>query len=285
MADTNYTNILGSRLAHRFYYPLLGVELAEGIDKIIFTPGCGARVKGMSGAKLSFWDYYQTYVLPLLESGVISDGTHSKYDDRKLRFSSYRIRGSTLEIKVGPTYYQHYKKELEQTEKEAVRTFQKGIRMGNDPFLYFSRALAVTMVPLSSSGTAYIGERNKQVDRSGYFAFAGGLMEFRMNPGEVRVLDDVLVEMGEELEVAPQNISNVRFIGMAGECFSGEVDLVFVVQTDLPDAHFEDLNPVEHHSLIPIGKQEHCLEMLSGKYPLLYSAVFGLEYLSQYHFS
>lgn len=78
---------------------------------------------------------------------------------------------------------------------------------------------------------------------------------------------------------------------MSGSPMTGEVDLVFVVQTETPDRHFQSGQWEEHSRLVRIRSKteaEALLEygLLPGEqepYSLMFSSRLGLEYLVQQH--
>jgi hypothetical protein len=90
------------------------------------------------------------------------------------------------------------------------------------------------------------------------------------------------------------NETNTRFVGISGHPITGEVDLVFVVQTEIGDRHFESGqsgNWEEHSSLVRIGNKTEAQTLLEyGLLPekkepcgLMFSSRLGLEYLAKYH--
>jgi hypothetical protein len=59
----------------------------------------------------------------------------------------------------------------------------KGLQNYQDPFVYFTRTLAITVIPITLQGTVYIGERVGNIDRPGLLNFVAGLATFNEKIG------------------------------------------------------------------------------------------------------
>jgi hypothetical protein len=124
----------------------------------------------------------------------------------------------------------------------------------------------------------------------------GGWATFAATSQDINFYQDAQQELWEEMKIAMTlNESNTRFVGISGHPITGEVDLVFVVQTEISDRHFksEDQSGYweEHSSLVRISNKIEAQTLLEyGLLPekkeacgLMFSSRLGLEYLVKYH--
>ena len=96
-------------------------------------------------------------------------------------------------------------------------------------------------------------------------------------------------EIGISLTINPDN---TKLIGIAGNPFTSENDLVFITQTPYNDRHFESCHLVEHSRLVPLcNKQEVSRLLNQGILPqenkstaIAYGSRMALEYLVNHHF-
>ena len=145
-------------------------------------------------------------------------------------------------------------------------------------------------------GNVYIGRRLNASDYTGVLNFVGGWATFSAISQNINFYQDAQQELWEEMKIAMTlNETNTRFVGISGHPITGEVDLVFVVQTEIGDRHFESGHQSghweEHSSLVRISNKTEAENLLEhGLLPeekepcnLMFSSRLGLEYLAKYH--
>jgi hypothetical protein len=263
----------------------------------------GRAPQNLQGEAIStlFHDYLQQVINPQIEQGEITDGRNpGDYDDRKLRWSGAGITGNwfienqVLTLEIGPTTYPRYAQDLYRSKTDALKLMLKGVQNYQDPYTYFARAIAVTIVPISQEGYVYIGERSGNVDNPGLLNFVAGLATFQENLDKVNFYLDAQQELAEEVGIhSILNSENTKFIGIAGNPFTSETDLVFVTQTEQPDSYFKNVALSEHLRLVPLRNQSEVNQLLhhgllpkeSQKKAVTYGSRMALEYLANYHFT
>jgi hypothetical protein len=152
------------------------------------------------------------------------------------------------------------------------------------------------VIPLTTDGNVYIGRRLNASDYTGVLNFVGGWSTFSAISQNINFYRDAQQELWEEMKIAMTlNETNTRFVGISGHPITGEVDLVFVVQTEIGDRHFESGHQSghweEHSSLVRISNKTEAENLLEyGLLPeekepcnLMFSSRLGLEYLAKYH--
>lgn len=286
-------------IAGRNFLHLIHPDEVTGVREIQVREGHGPQNLDDDAIDTHFHAYLEAAINPQIRAGTIADGTRpGDHDDRKLRWSGAGVAGfwsrsqEILTLEVGPTSYPRYRSDLARSPLEMLKLMARGLENYRDPYAYFARGIGVAVVPLTTDGTVYIGERSAQVDCTGVLNFVAGWATFSPNVGEINFYADAQRELWEEVGVAMTlDGSNTRLIGMSGNPMTGEADLVFVVQTEMPDRHFQTGQWEEHSRLVRIGNKsegENLLEqgILPGeKEPrsLMFSSRFGLEYLVQNH--
>ncbi|HEY9703175.1 MAG TPA: hypothetical protein V6C58_12050 [Allocoleopsis sp.] len=295
----------GDRLAialrqNQDYIPLVDHQELGDITAICAVKGVAPQNLLGEPISTNFDDYLQQVINPQICTGEITDGSKSgDYDDRKLRWSGSGITGNwykenqVLSLEVGPTTYPRYAMDLQRSKIEALQLMLKGLENYHDPYIFFSKAIAVTLVPISKAGYVYIGERSATVDNPGLLNFVAGLATFHDQPENVNFYADVQQELQEEMGINLKlNGDNTRLIGIAGNPFTSENDLVFITQTQIDDSHFENFNLVEHLRLVPIKNKFEANQLLkqgilpteNSKKLISYGSRMALEYLIKHHF-
>lgn len=286
--------IAGSNFLHLVYpHQVLGVK------KIQICPGHGAKSLDDALLDTYFPAYLEAVINPQIRSGVLTDGTHpGDYDDRKVRWSGGGVAGfwsrteEILTLEVGPTSYPRCRLDLARPRLEVLQLMQRGLETYQDPYAYFARGMGVTVVPVTAEGNVYIGERLAQGDYPGWLNFVAGWGTFSANIQEINFYQDAQRELEEEMGIAMTlDDSNTKFIGISGNPFTGEVDLVFVVQTSTSDRYFQSGKWSEHTRLVCISNKNEAEALLEkGLLPqeqepksLMFSSRLGLEYLVQNH--
>jgi hypothetical protein len=281
------------------YITLLQHQEVAGITEIRTIPGQAAQNITGEPVNTKFHEYIDKIIRPQIISGEISDGTQSKYDDRKARWSGAGVRGNwfckneVLYLEVGPTTYPRYRQDIERTKIESLELMIKGLEKYKDPFVYFSRTMGVTVIPISRQGGIYIGERSSNVDCPGLLNFVAGLATFNEIPANINFYTDAQQELAEEVGICMElNNSNTQFVGIAGNPFTSENDLVFIVQTSVDEDHFESQRLSEHSRLVRLNNKSDAEKLLNEgllpgentKKAIAYASRIGLEYLVKYFF-
>lgn len=267
--------------------------------KIDLVPGHAPQNLCGPPIQTEFMSYVATVIQPQILSGAIANGTEpGEYDDRKVRYHRHQLlegdsAAAQLRFKAGPTTYQRYRQDLTRDKADAVALMLKGVQQYQDPFTYFSKAVGVTIVPILEDGTVYVGQRSANVDCPGFLNFVAGMATFYNSVEEINFLVDAQRELQEELDIdIALTSANTKFIGIAGNPFTSETDLVFVVQTDVNHQHFENRIFPEHTGLVPIKTKQAAEDLLcqgrlpnkADQYKLYYASRLGLEYLVAHHF-
>ncbi|MFM7439180.1 MAG: hypothetical protein ACKO2V_11350, partial [Snowella sp.] len=129
----------------------------------------GQAPQNLQGEPIStlFQDYLRQVINSQIERGEITDGRNlGDYDDRKLRWSGAGVTGNwfyenqVLTLEIGPTTYPRYAQDLYRSKIDALKLMLRGLQNYQDPYAYFAKAIAVTIVPISVEGYVYIGERS-----------------------------------------------------------------------------------------------------------------------------
>lgn len=282
------------------YIELLGWSEVGNITAIRAVVGDAPQSLTQEATPTNFYSYLHQVIQPQISKGEISDGSKlGDYDDRKLRWSGAGVTGywvcenQVLSLEIGPTTYPRYSQDLHRSKTDALKLILRGLQNYGDPYAYFSKAIGVTVIPISQSGYIYIGGRSRNVDSPGLLNFVAGLASFQENLEKVNFYADIQQELQEEIGIyLDLNPANTQFVGIAGNPFTSETDLVFVTQTHVPETHFETFPLVEHSQLIGLSNkaevnkllQEGLLPGENGKKAIAYGSRMGLEYLLSHHF-
>lgn len=293
-------NVLSSAIiAGRNFLHLLHDHEVAGVKQIQLREGHSPKSLEDDNLDTHFYSYLERVINPQIRSGKLTDGTcPGDYDERKVRWSGGGVAGfwsrtqDFLTLEVAATTYPRYRLDLARSPLERLKIMDLGLRKYQDPYAYFARGIGVAVVPLTRDGKVYIGERSPEVDCPGVLNFVAGWATFSSNIEEINFYQDAQRELEEEIGIAMNlDDSNTRFIGISSNPMTGEVDLVFVVKTEMSDRYFQSGSWSEHARLVPIsnkGEAETLLEQ--GLLPeesepktLMYSSRFGLEYLIKHH--
>ena len=299
----------------------LARALQFGEDHIhLFTPEDMVGVTGISlytghapqnldgdPVETSFDSYYKEVLEPMIQAGDISDGSmEGSYDDRKLRLSGGVIpdtasgdEGKTFCLSVGPTHYGRWKKDSERTPEANFALMYRGLVDHGNPWAYFAATIGVVVVPITTDGHVFAGERDG-VDLSDTLDFPGGHSTFNIDPSEVNPLVDAARELKEEqginMKLTPEN---TRILGITQHTNSGIAGFVFAVQTNVSDKYFTSgewrkrATTKENKRLFQISSKAEAEALLhEGRVPqdqetheLLYVTHLPLEYLIDHHFN
>lgn len=283
---------------HDFLH-LIHPEAVAGVTRIQVQEGHGPQSLNDEPLDTQFHAYLETVINPQIQVGLLADGTKpGSYDDRKVRWSGAGVAGfwsrnqDTFTLEVGPTSYPHCHLDITRSLLAALQLILRGLTNYQDPYAYFARGIGVAVVPLTADGNVYIGKRLNSPDCTGVLNFVAGWATFSPTVQGINFYQDAQRELGEEMNVAMTlNETNTQFVGMSGNPFTGEVDLVFVVQTEMPDRHFRSGQWEEHSDLVRIGSKAEAEALLEHRVlpgetepcSLMFSSRLGLEYLVQYH--
>lgn len=283
----------------RNYLHLIYPDEVAGVNQIQVREGHAPKSINDDSLDTNFHSYLEAVINPKINSGKLKDGTNpADYDDRKVRWSGAGVAGfwsqtnDIVTLEVGPTSYPRYCLDLVRSPLDALKLIKRGLETYQDPYAYFARGIGVAVIPLTTDGSVYIGERAAQVDCPGVLNFVAGLATFSSNIEEINFYQDAQRELLEEVGIAMNlDCNNTQFIGISGNPLTGEVDLVFVVQTEISDLYFQSGQWEEHTRLVRIGNQSEAEVLLeNGLLPgeskprsLMFSSRLGLEYLVQNH--
>lgn len=286
-------------IAGRDFLHSIHPDEVAGVTRIQVREGHGPQNLNDEPLDTQFHAYLEAVINPQIRMGLLSDGTKpSSYDDRKVRWSGAGVAGfwsrsqDTFTLEVGPTSYPRCRLDLTRSSLEALKLMMRGLTTYQDPYAYFARGIGVAVVPLTADGNVYIGRRSTSSDYTGVLNFVAGWATFSPTAQDINFYQDAQRELREEVNVAMTlNDTNTRFIGISGNPITGEVDLVFVVQTEMGDRHFQSGQWEEHSCLVCIrnkAEAEALLEhgLLPGEQEpcaLMFSSRLGLEYLVQQH--
>ncbi|XGB41666.1 MAG: hypothetical protein LVS60_15630 [Nodosilinea sp. LVE1205-7] len=281
-----------------FIYWISYDEISDVTD-IKVKQGHGAHSLEAETINTEFQAYLETVIDPQIRLGILTNGAQpGSYDDRKVRWSGAGASGfwtqdkNTLILEVGPTSYPLCHLDIHRHPVDALKLMLRGLKTYQDPYAYFARGMGIVVVPLTNSGHVYLGKRSQTTDYKDVLSFISGWAKFSSNLNEINFYQDAQRELREEIHLKMiLNKINTQFIGIAGNPITGEVDLVFVTQTELADEYFKSGDWPEHSNWYGICNSAEARLLLeegrlSGKeetYDLMFSSRLGLEYLLQHH--
>ncbi len=300
LADLHQGILLSEAIASgRDFLHLVNPDQVSGVTKIQVREGYGSQDLNDELLNTQFQAYLETVINPQIQSGLLSDRTESgRYDDRKVRWSGAGVAGgwdrsqNIFTLEVGPTSYPQCSLDIARSFLDSLKLMLRGLTNYQDPYAYFARGIGVAVIPLTMDGNVYIGRRLNASDYTGVLNFVGGWATFSAISQNINFYQDAQQELWEEMKIAMTlNETNTRFVGISGHPITGEVDLVFVVQTEISDRHFESGHWEEHSSLVRISNKTDAKNLLEhGLLPeekepcnLMFSSRLGLEYLAKYH--
>ena len=304
LADLPQSNLLSEAIASgRDFLHLVNPDQVSGVTKIQVREGYGSQDLNDELLNTQFQAYLETVINPQIQSGLLSDRTESgRYDDRKVRWSGAGVAGgwdrsqNIFTLEVGPTSYPQCSLDIARSFLDSLKLMLRGLTNYQDPYAYFARGIGVAVIPLTMDGNVYIGRRLNASDYTGVLNFVGGWATFSAISQNINFYQDAQQELWEEMKIAMTlNETNTRFVGISGHPITGEVDLVFIVQTEIGNRHFESGHQSghweEHSSLVRISNKTEAENLLEhGLLPkekepcsLMFSSRLGLEYLVKYH--
>lgn len=231
-------------------------------------------------------------IAPLIKSGYISDSTSSKHDDRKLRYNHAEIKGASIEIPLGVTYWQAYKADQSRGPEENEFLRSQGMKLFGEEYAFFARPLGITVLPITSDGSIFLGER-LNAEYPNFLHGAGGFLDFRQ-PEMLKIYEDLIRELLEEFGIEEHSfIEAPRAVGISFHAHTGETDISFLVRTRIPDKYFTSgewekrVREPEHKNLIRLSSISEIQELLetgivpdmNEKREIFYSTRCALENL------
>jgi len=262
---------------------ILNREGVENLD-MSFIPGrCAADPEDPETPRDR--GYYQDTVLKrLIASGDVKDGTSGGFDDRKLRFDTLRIRGGTLEVALGITYYQKNRKDKTRDPAENSRLQQHGRARFYDAYAFFQRAIGVSSLLLTREGSLFLGERVNVSTDLGSLNGAAGYVEYTDRLDGINLEDEARREIKEECGVNGRDITKMNFVGVFSNPGTGETDFCYIVALKLSDEEllsaWDQSQDTEHGRRIKIRSYREAQQILEqgtlpsydGKFKLMYPA-------------
>ncbi|MEB3277348.1 MAG: hypothetical protein VKK42_00295 [Lyngbya sp.] len=300
VADLPQGKVLSEALIQsRDFFHLIAPHQTANITQIQVREGHGPENLDGEPIDTQFQAYLEAVINSQIRNSFLSDGSKpGSYDDRKVRWSGAGVAGfwsrsqDTLTLEVGPTSYPRCRLDITRSPLDSLKLMLRGLTNYQDPYAYFARGVGVAVVPVTAEGHVYIGKRVNSSDHTGVLNFVAGWATFSPTIQKINFYQDAQRELEEEVKVAMTlNNTNTRFIGISGNPITGEVDLVFVVQTEMSDRHFQSGQWEEHSRLVGIRSKAEAEALLEyGRLPgeaepcsLMFSSRLGLEYLVQYH--
>ena len=278
---------------------LIDFRETAGVTKIKVSEGHGPQNLNEKPIDTQFQTYLAGVINPQIRMGLLADGTEPEsYDDRKVRWSGAGVTGfwsrrqDTFTLAVGPTSYPRCRLDLTRSPLASLKLMLCGLTTYQNPYAYFARGVGVAVIPVTAAGHVYIGKRLTSDYYQGVLNFVAGWATFSPIVNQINFYQDAQRELWEEVNIdLTLNETNTKFIGVSGNPITGEADLVFVVQTEIPDRHFESEQWAEHSCFVGLRSKAEAEALLeSGLLPgaqdpctLMFSSRLALEYLVQYH--
>lgn len=298
LAHLPHSHILTAAItAQQDFICLLHPDEVHGVESIKVKAGHGPQQMVGEALDTQFRPYYNSVIAPQICSGEMTDGTQpGTYDDRKVRWSGAGVtgfwnrQGNQLTLEVGPTSYPRCCLDMHRHPVDALQLMLRGLQTHQDPYAYFARGLGVVVVPITTNGTVYIGQRSNTSTYHNRLNFVAGWVTFSTVLEQIDFYQDAQRELQEEARIQMSlHPQNTQFIGISGNPFTGEADLVFLVQTEVSDQHFQSKNWEEHSRWVGLHDQQEVKALLDqGKLPMddathsvIFSSRFALEYLAQ----
>ncbi len=180
----------------------------------------------------------------LVERGEIDKGVRSPYDDRKLRWNTPIVNENSVEIPLGLTYFQAWKKDLDLSQKEGnplEDVKNRGYISYGDPMAFLSRATGVTAILMTREGYAVIGKRANS-ELGGLWNGPAGYLNFRGNGAEdTDAVTDAINEIEEELNVPGDSlVTQLQLLGAAHNGVDYGPDLIYLARTQLTSHEVEN---------------------------------------------
>ncbi len=201
--------------------------------------------------------------------------------------------GNGLDINIGPTSWEEWRKDYTRTEQEAAALQTLGKDQHNDSGFYMSNGLGAAVLTMSREGSVVVGVR-KSDSYDGAIHGAAGWMTFDRDVSKINPFEDAYRELGEELAIKSADVSIMNLIGLVAYPKTLEADFVFIARTDKENEYFTSgawkgaVDAKEHRDLVVLSNpaqieillREGKIPANDKKYEVLASTAYGLEQLA-----
>ena len=276
----------------RAYCEVLSIdETANKPTSFLLQKGNGMMQDGLQEPDLAFDPYLEKIVQAMVDGYKREHPSH-RFDDRKFRLSDFSWTSTPLKnelsLSLGPIAYQQFQTDLLRQKDEALLLIEKALIDKQDPHFHSSKILGITAIPFAKEGGVFIGERVDSIDYPGALSFVSGSVDFCPDLGQLDIYAELVRELKEELGCGAE-LQQIRFIGIAGNPYTGEMDLMFTVQTHLVKDHIHSNIFPEHRKFLYWEKEQ--VKACANRYKtasnnpkgkeLMYSTLFGINYLDR----
>lgn len=221
-------------------YPIHATKITEGF--------CRAEPNNPRGLRTTSW-YDKNVLRPMIDREEISDGSTSRFDDRKMRYDGSTIEAMSeggeniLEVRLGHSHFLEYKEKRTRALEETQRLTQLGTRYLHDQYAFFPRNPGVTSIIKTIDKKIIVGQRKVQTDPQydGLLQGAAGHLNFHQNPLELSLYKEAVRELVEETGLSKkQIIRGCEFLGLFSDPSVGgdDLDFTYLFKTNLPSDYF-----------------------------------------------
>lgn len=214
--------------------------------------------------------YYKHTLKPLIERGIISDGSNSPFDDRKMRYHKADFRSGLSTIsELGLSIYLGHSNFLEYLEKKerGKKTTETLTKMGkvfySDPYAFFPRNPGVTGIFLTFDKKLIVGERQVgEKDRyEGLLQGVAGHLTYKSDSKEVNLEEEMLRETIEEVGIPKSKVNRLEFLGLYSDpsVARDDLDFCYLINTNIHSDYFksgkwkENVKVPEHKKFLLIN--------------------------------
>ncbi|MDP3734298.1 MAG: hypothetical protein Q8R37_03640 [Nanoarchaeota archaeon] len=220
--------------------------------------------------------YIQNVLTPMITSGEIDDGSRTPYDDRKFRFDKAEFSRPSLpilNISLGATHFKAVKEDIERSNDENKKLQQRGYQKFGDCYAFFARSVGVAVLPITSDGTVFVGER-KNTEYGGFLNAVAGYVTFRKDVSNLNIKGEALRELNEEFGISKEEVTSLDFAGIYSHPMKGDLDFTFIAKVNKPEEYFSSgawmatVKEREHKPLVHLASMSQIEELLeTGKLP------------------
>ena len=213
--------------------------------------------------------YHEHTLKPLIEKGIISDGSNSPFDDRKMRYDKIEFRSESstfskfyLSVYLGHSNFLEYLEKKERSKKTTETLVKMGKAFYNDPHAFFPRNPGVTGIVLTSDKKLVVGERQVgEKDRyEGLLQAVAGHLTYKVNPKDINLEEEMLRETMEEVGISKSKVSRLEFLGLYSDpsIAGDDLDFCYLINTNIHSDYFksgkwkENVKVAEHKEFLLI---------------------------------
>ncbi len=238
-----------------------GIELNRSNlrdTNLTFREGlCAANIENVTQPLDSEW-YKRNILVPMINCGILNDGSNGNHDDRKIRYDGCSMKEDVLEVALGTTHYLAFKADFNRNDNLNRILQNKGLHIFSNLYAFFSRPVGVAGLLFSKEGSLIIGKRKGGEDENILCSIAGHT-EYNEDPAKLDLAEEIKRELKEETGLeARAMIKRPEFIGVYVRSTIGDPDFAYILQTDVPEKYFsggqwkEQAKDVEHKDFIKI---------------------------------